>query len=250
MPKHNNQQQRLATAVLTVLVMLAILIYQYLQGGLDLGALLSPSSSSQSPAAQSSSGGKPGRFDYYVLALSWSPDYCASAGASDPQQCSVGRKLGFVLHGLWPQYNRGYPSDCSAAKLPADVKAKFPALYPSPKLYDHEWEKHGTCSGLTPEEYLTLSQQIKNSVIIPAAYRAPEQPLQVTPAQLKKDFTSANPALREGSVAAYCSGSGRYLQEVYVCFFADGKPATCSTEIHNQAAKSCGRADFLVRNIK
>ena len=250
MPKHNDRQQRLATTVLTVLVMLAILVYRYVQGGLDLGALLSPPGS-ETPAAQLSSGGKPGLFDFYVLALSWSPDYCAtSAGVSDPQQCSVGRKLGFVLHGLWPQYDRGYPSECSAVKLPADVKARFPALYPSPALYDHEWQKHGTCTGLTPQEYLALSQQIKDSVVIPAAYRTPEQPLRVTTAQLKWDFTSTNPGLRDGSLATMCSGSGRYLQELYVCFFSDGKPATCSTEIHTDAAKSCGRADFLVRNTR
>ena len=66
---------------------------------------------------------EPGQFDFYVLALSWSPDYCASDGQDDFQQCSIGKKLGFVLHGLWPQYNQGYPSDCSTEKLPAAVKA-------------------------------------------------------------------------------------------------------------------------------
>jgi len=69
----------------------------------------------------------PGDFDFYVMSLSWSPDYCA--GNDDPQQCSVGKKLGFVLHGLWPQYNRGYPADCSNVKLSKDVQAKFPNLY-------------------------------------------------------------------------------------------------------------------------
>jgi ribonuclease T2 len=251
-PKRNSkQQQRLITTVVTVLIILAILIVQYVQGGLDLGALLSSLTGAPTPTVSAESNGEPGKFDFYILALSWSPDYCAtSAGASDPQQCSIGRKLGFVLHGLWPQYNQGYPSNCSTARMPADVKAKFPLLYPSPKLYDHEWEKHGTCTGLTPDAYLTLSQQIKNSVVIPAAYRAPEQPLRVTTAQLKREFTSANPGLREGSLATMCSGSGRYLQELYVCFFSDGTPATCSTEIHRDAARSCGQADFLVRNIK
>ena len=117
------------SALLVVAVLLAILVYQYLHGELDLGAILSPGTGT--PAA-----GKPGLFDFYVLVLSWSPEYCASAGGSDPQQCSVGRKLGFVLHGLWPQYNRGYPSNCSSARLPAEVKARFSGLYPSPSLYE------------------------------------------------------------------------------------------------------------------
>ena len=111
-------------------------------------------------------------FDFYVLSLSWSPDYCAGSGGDDTQQCSIGKKLGFVLHGLWPNYTRGYPSNCSTQKLPAAVKAKFPNLYPSESLYDHEWEKHGTCSGLEPEAYLTLSKKLKESVKIPDAYRS------------------------------------------------------------------------------
>jgi len=146
--------------------------------------------------------------------------------------------------------DRGYPSDCSTVKLPENVKAQFPNLYPSEKLYDHEWEKHGTCSGLTPEGYLTLSKQLKESIIIPVPYRAPAQPVRVTTAQLKKDFVAANPALSEASLAVYCSGSGRFLSELYVCFSSEGKPQTCSQEIHTRAAKSCGAPDLLVRNVR
>ncbi len=189
-------------------------------------------------------------FDFYVLALSWSPDYCAANGKNDPQQCSTGRKLGFVLHGLWPQYNQGYPSSCSTEKLPPAVKVMFPALYPSPKLYDHEWEKHGTCSGLDPENYLRLSQQLKDAVIVPAVYRTPAQPLRTTAGRLKTDFVGANPSLDEAGLAVYCSGSGRFLKELYVCFSTAGRPAACSREIQSKAAKSCGQADFLVRNVK
>ena len=202
------------------------------------------------PPAGDQAGGPAGNFDFYVLALSWSPDYCATSGGDDPQQCSVGRKLGFVLHGLWPQYNKGYPSDCSTQKLPPDVESKFPGLYPSPKLYDHEWEKHGTCSGLTPEQYLALSKRIKDSVAIPAPYRAPEKPVRVTTAQLKGDFAAANPGMDASSLAVYCSGSGRFLQEMYVCFSLAGQPTPCSAEIRNQAARSCRNPDLLVRNVK
>jgi ribonuclease T2 len=181
---------------------------------------------------------------------SWSPDYCASNGGNDPQQCSLGKKLGFVLHGLWPQYDRGYPSDCSTVKLQENVKAQFPNLYPSEKLYDHEWEKHGTCSGLTPEGYLALSKKLRDSIAIPAPYKAPEQPIRVTSTRLKQDFVASNPSLSESSLAAYCSGSGRFLQELYVCFSTDGRPTSCSKEIHDKAAKSCGNPDFLVRNVR
>lgn len=202
------------------------------------------------PEAAATVENQPADFDFYVLALSWSPDYCATSGADDAQQCSMGKKLGFVLHGLWPQYDKGYPIDCTTFKLPASVKAKFPGLYPSTALYDHEWEKHGTCSGLEPEQYLALSKELKESVTIPSRYKAPEKTIRVTVKQLKQDFVSANSDLSESGLAAYCSGDGRFLKELYVCFSTGGEPIKCSTEIHTRASKSCQNPDFLVRNVR
>jgi len=187
--------------------------------------MVASSSSSSSSSRTSSLSAK---FDFYMLSLSWSPDYCAESGNNDPQQCSIGKKLGFVLHGLWPQYERGYPSNCSNAKLPDSVQAKFPGLYPNTALYDHEWEKHGTCTGLSPEQYLALSKQLKDSVVIPSTYRAPEQPIRVTATQLKKDLVAVNPTMTEQGLAVNCSGSGRFFSELYVCFTPDGTPTACS----------------------
>ena len=52
-------------------------------------------------------------FDFYVLALSWSPSYCASFGdRANRQQCEADDPLGFVVHGLWPQFTTGYPTEC------------------------------------------------------------------------------------------------------------------------------------------
>jgi ribonuclease T2 len=192
----------------------------------------------------------PGDFDFYVLSLSWSPDYCAGSNVNDPQQCSIGKKLGFVLHGLWPQYNRGYPADCSTAPLPKDAQQKFPNLFPSPKLYTHEWDKHGTCSGLKPQDYLTLAKTAKESIVIPTAYRSPAKAFRTTSDDLKIAFVAANSELSEDALAVQCSGSGRYLQELRVCLSREGQPVACSKEVQNDAAKSCGNADFLVRNVK
>jgi ribonuclease T2 len=190
----------------------------------------------------------PGDFDFYVMSLSWSPDYCASN--DDPQQCSVGKKLGFVLHGLWPQYNRGYPADCSTVKLPQDAQQKFPNLYPSSKLYTHEWDKHGTCSGLKPLEFLALSKSLKDSIAIPTPYRGPAKAFRTTGDDLKAAFVAANPPLSEDALAVQCSGSGRFLQELYVCFSRAGQPVACSAELQKDEASSCRNADFLVRNVK
>ncbi len=190
------------------------------------------------------------KFDFYVLALSWAPEFCAENNNEDPQECSIGKKLGFVLHGLWPQYNRGYPESCSTQRLPADVKAKFPGLYPTSSLYDHEWEKHGTCSGLAPEQYLAVAQRIKESVVIPAAYRAPEQAVRVTMAQFKRDLESANPGIADSMLAPTCSGSNHYLSELQVCFAPDGKPVACSAEVQNDSSRSCSNSNIILRSVR
>lgn len=189
-------------------------------------------------------------FDYFVLALSWSPDYCATNGTNDPQQCSPGKKLSFVLHGLWPQYNQGYPSNCSNEKMPQNVKAQFPGLYPNDSLFDHEWEKHGTCTGLSPVEYLQVGKTLKESVTTPGEFRSPEKPFRISMDQLKALFVQTNPGFSTASFEVSCSSSGRYLKEIYVCFSREGSATPCSAEMHKTALKSCQAADFLVRNTR
>ncbi|MGZ0078445.1 ribonuclease T2 family protein [Methylomonas sp. YC3] len=191
--------------------------------------------------------GKPGKFDGYVLALSWSPTYCEEQ-PKDREQC--GKKLGLVLHGLWPQYNVGYPSFCTKeAYAPSQAQA-FPELYPSEFLFEHEWEKHGTCSGLTQAGYFQLSQALKSKVAIPEAYQRPQKPFRTTADGLKSAFTEANPWLKEQAIAPFCSGGGRFFKEMFVCLDKGGATASCSADVVKSAAKSCGQKDFLVRNIK
>ncbi|WP_016949488.1 hypothetical protein [Anabaena sp. PCC 7108] len=194
--------------------------------------------------------GTPGKFDFYVLTLSWSPDHCARNGNRDPQQCSPGRKYGFVLHGLWPQYQKGYPANCTTEKLPQLVQQKFRGLFPSEKLYNHEWQKHGTCSGKKPLEYLTLSKQLKYSLVIPPAYNRPAKPFRTTVQDLKSAFIGSNKQFTANGIAPYCSDSGRFLQEVFFCYSKDGKAGICSAEILKRSQKSCGQDNFLVRNVR
>lgn len=261
--RKSNQKLTPLQLLIVLVILIGVAFYRYLNQGLDEPQESTPAAAeieeqpveaaepTTSPRATAAPAAKPAaNFDFYVLNLSWSPDYCASNGAGDVQQCSSGKKYGFVLHGLWPQYNQGYPSNCSNQKLPADLKAEFPTLYPSEKLYDHEWEKHGTCSGLGPAQYLALSKSLKDSVVIPKSYQVVPQPMRVTVDELKGEFVEANPGLEAGGLAIYCSGSGRFLKELYVCFSLEGQPAECSSEIHRKAARSCQQADFLVRNIR
>jgi len=194
--------------------------------------------------------GTPGKFDFYVLTLSWSPDHCARNGKRDVQQCGSGKKYGFVLHGLWPQYQKGYPANCSTEKLPPLVKQKFRGLFPNDRLFDHQWQKHGTCTGQKPIEYLTLSRNLKYSLVIPSAYKSPEKPFHTTLEDLKSTFITANKTWNVNGIAPVCSDSGRFLQEVFFCYSKDGKPGICSAEILRRSQKSCGQDNFLVRNVR
>ncbi|SIQ98207.1 ribonuclease T2 [Aeromonas sp. RU39B] len=188
-----------------------------------------------------------GNFDFYVLSLSWSPDHCASK--ADAEQC--GRGYGFVLHGLWPQYQRGFPTDCSNESWDERTLKRYAGLYPSSFLARHEWKKHGTCSGLSQPAYHELAQTLKNRLVIPESYRAPDQPLRRSSDALRREFVAANPDLPAESITLSCSVGGRFLKEMYVCFDRLGtQPQACSIEMRQREDRLCGQLDFVVRSVR
>jgi ribonuclease T2 len=176
----------------------------------------------------------PGEFDYYALVLSWSPTFCATeAGDNNEMQCGRrdGRRYAFVLHGLWPQYERGFPGSCFVAKhklrVPQDVLDGMLDIMPAPGLVIHEWKKHGTCSGLDAREYYQISRKLYNSVAIPERFVNPFENQITNPDEILAEFEKANPDFPEGSIAISCGGSGNRLKEIRVCMTKDGKPRTC-----------------------
>ena len=192
--------------------------------------------------------GHAGEFDYYAMALSWSPEHCAIKPGGR-EQCA--RKLGFVLHGLWPQYQRGYPASCTRERLDADMEQQFAGLYPSRFLYRHEWEKHGTCSGLSQEAFHQLASELRQKVKIPADYQSPEEPLRKTSFQLKADLASANEWLAPDNITVACADGGRFLREIYICINKQGTDAVpCSDEMQKRERRSCGQPDFLLRSVR
>lgn len=192
--------------------------------------------------------GYAGEFDYYAMALSWSPEHCAIK-PGDREQCA--RKLGFVLHGLWPQYQRGYPASCTRERLDADMEQQFAGLYPSRFLYRHEWEKHGTCSGLSQEAFHQLASDLRQKVKIPAAYQSPEEPLRKNSFQLKADLASVNEWLAPDNITVACADGGRFLREIYICINKQGTDAVpCSDEMQKRERRSCGQPDFLLRSVR
>lgn len=186
-------------------------------------------------------------FDYYMLSLSWSPQFCAS----HPKDSQCSRFYGIVLHGLWPQYNKGYPQSCTKEKISTSLIRSFPGLYPSEKLAVHEWQKHGTCSGLTPKGYLQLSKKLKDKVIAPDELQNLTKPLRVTSSQLNQMILTANPYLKQDAIAFSCADGGRFLQEIYVCFDKKGVAAqACGADVQRRSRLTCGRPDFLIRSIR
>jgi ribonuclease T2 len=192
--------------------------------------------------------GVAGEFDYYAVALSWSPSYCATR--RDAGQCASGRRLGFVLHGLWPQYVDGYPQNCSTAALPATVREKYAAIYPSPGLAKHEWSKHGTCSGLEPAAYFDLSHKLGKQINIPPAYQRPAAPVRASGGELVAAFRAANPAMPQNALLPFCGDGGRFLREVRACFDKGGRAQSCGAPEIRRSAKSCGQASFLLPSVR
>jgi ribonuclease T2 len=159
-----------------------------------------------------------GDFDFYVLALSWSPSYCASKGRNaDPQQCGIAKPPGFTAHGLWPQFERGSPQDCDIASrnVSREILRMIDPVMPSDGLARHEWQKHGTCSGLSQADYFnTLAQAVK-AVRIPDMFTLPASSRRIAPSLVEAEFLKANPGMSAKGFAAVCGGG--YLSEVRIC---------------------------------
>lgn len=168
-------------------------------------------------------------FDFYVLALSWSPSYCAAEGdRANGQQCASGRPYGFVVHGLWPQYEQGFPQDCDTSQprnVPFAQAKQLSDIMPSTGLVTYQWRKHGSCSGLTQRDYFATMRQAMQRVSIPSAYRQPSQRSPINPLVLEQAFTAANPGMQKDGIAVTCDRD--YLREVRICLTKDLNFRSC-----------------------
>ena len=171
--------------------------------------------------AQERRGATPGDFDFYVLALSWSPGFCETTGDKrGSSQCETGRKLGFVTHGLWPQNEHGYPTNCGGGRgLPAPVMDEAKRVYPEGGLARHEWRMHGTCSGLPPADYVKAVAAARAKVTVPDPLLGMEREGQTTPQNLERAFVTANAGLRPDMMAVTCARG--VLQDVRICLEKD-----------------------------
>ena len=193
---------------------------------------------------QNREAGVAGDFDYYLVSLSWSPAYCQSH-PQDQRQCG-GRGFGFVLHGVWPQkLSGGYPQDCPVTSQPSSATVQRTlAFMPSEKLINHEWTKHGTCTGLTADAYFDLADKAFGAIKQPPLFQAPDQARSLTADQIVAEMVAANPGIDADSLAIKCSNSE--LEEVRVCMNPQLKPITCGKGVRTQ----CGREPVQIRALR
>jgi ribonuclease T2 len=187
-----------------------------------------------------------GDFAYYVLALSWAPDFCATTrGPKDPRECGKGRKVGFVVHGLWPQGEQGRgPVDCGPARpVSRAIVERTIGYVPTEGLIQHEWRKHGTCSGLSVSDYFATLRKARDLVKIPDALTAPGSEMHMSPGEIEALFAAANPAFPRGAFRVSCKGGG--LQEARICLNKDLTVRDCSS-----SAGFCNTGKLLVRPVQ
>jgi ribonuclease T2 len=165
--------------------------------------------------------GKPGVFDYYLLTISWSPEFCYSH--RDKPECQSGHH-GFVVHGLWPQYVDGYPENCSTAPGLSNP-AEMADIMPDSGLVAHEWTTHGTCSGLDAEAYFKLLRQAFISVKVPDRFVTAPANFSISPQSVKAAFVQSNPGLSVDKMTVSCGNN--YLTAVSFCLTKDLKSTSC-----------------------
>jgi ribonuclease T2 len=183
--------------------------------------------------ASAQRGGAAGEFDFYVLSLSWSSGFCEVEGDSKSRdQCARGTGLGFVVHGLWPQNEKGYPTECGpAGRTPSRAAMDIAKdIFPAEQLARHEWRKHGTCTGSSPTDYFRDTKTARDKITVPKEFLKPDKESRWSPVDIERAFTAANPGLRADMLAVSCRKG--VLNEVRVCLSKDLR-----------GFRSCGEVD-------
>lgn len=198
------------------------------------------------PVAAWAEGERAGEFDYYVLALSWSPTWCALEGAArGSEQCDADRDLGWILHGLWPQYHQGWPSYCpTSERNPSrgDTAAMADIMGTSGLAW-HQWNKHGRCSGLSSDDYYALSREAYGGVVRPDVFRRLDEAVKLPARVVEQAFLEANPALEPDMITITCK-QGR-IQEARICLSRDLSPVPCGRDV----VRDCTMSDALFAPI-
>lgn len=194
-----------------------------------------------------SDGEKAGKFDYYVLSLSWSPNWCAYEGdARESDQCDARHDHGWILHGLWPQFHRGYPSYCNTSERPPSrrMTADMADIMGTAGLAWHQWKKHGTCTGLSASAYYALSRAAYASVVRPAVFRKLDQPVKLPASVVEEAFLQSNPNFEADGVTITCRDG--HIQEARMCLSRSLAPVPCGQDV----VRDCTARDAIFEPVR
>lgn len=177
-------------------------------------------------------GEQAGDFDYYVMALSWSPNWCALEGAGRfAPECDDGAGLGFTLHGLWPQYESGWPSYCrTTARDPSrSDSAAMEDVMGSAGLAWYQWKKHGRCSGLAAADYYDTARRAFAAITQPPVFGQMDRRLQLPAEVVEAAFLESNPGLSRDQITITCADG--HIQEARICLTKDLQPRRCGPDV-------------------
>jgi ribonuclease T2 len=192
-------------------------------------------------------GERAGDFDYFVMALTWSPNWCALEGdARDDDQCDARHAYGFTLHGLWPQYESGYPSGCrSAERDPSRAETgSMTDIMGSGGLAWYQWKKHGRCTGLTARDYFATARHAYGSVSLPGVFQRLNRSITLPASVVEDAFVEANPALPRDAITITCKAG--MIQEVRLCLTKDLSPRRCGDDV----IRDCRMKDAVMEPVR
>lgn len=194
-----------------------------------------------------SDGEKAGDFDYYVMALSWSANWCALEGdAQGDAQCLPGKGLTFTLHGLWPQHEVGWPEYCRTTERDPSrsQSAAMADIMGGAGLAWYQWKKHGRCAGLPADAYFATARKAFGSVNEPEVFAKINKTLRVPAEVVEEAFLAANPGLERDMITVTCKTG--MIQEVRLCLTKDLQPRRCGDD----TIRDCRMKDAVLGAVR
>lgn len=192
-------------------------------------------------------GEKAGDFEYYVLALSWSANWCAREGDDrrDPQ-CDAGRGLTWVVHGLWPQYRTGWPSYCRTVQRDPTrgETAAMADLFGGAGAAFYQWKKHGRCAGLPAADYYAKTRAAYGRVTLPSVFAGLRKDVKLPASVVEGAFLEANPGLQRDQITITCADG--MIQEARICLTKDLTPRRCGDD----TLRDCRLKDAVMEAVR
>ena len=185
-----------------------------------------------------------GDFDYFLLTLSWAPEFCASnPNSRKSAECAANHHMGLLAHGLWPQYDNGKgPEDCaSTPPVSSSTVNHMMPIMPGKQLIQHEWQKHGTCSSMSVQDYFGAIEKLYNGLEVPPELKKPATSAQASPTAIEQKFAAANNAPKR---AFRVSCPQNEFSAVEVCLSKDLQYQACPDTV-----KDCRARQIEVRPV-